>query len=176
MGFFDKIKENLSHGGINVVLTSPPTTSLNDAALPITVTLTNNEQPRIIKSITAEVLANSKDSAVDMFRNDARNQSAEQNYEVDQKVAVSHMDQPFQLEMGETKSVTINIPLNPTLNQQGQSANSGMFGEAMGLLAHMNAYGASFSQGHLKYSIRVTANIDGIVMGPSAEKPIQLVT
>lgn len=176
MGFFDKIKDNLSHGGVKVSLSAPGTVSFNEANFDVSVTITNSDEPRSINSVIVEILANSKDSTMDMIKNDANNQVAEENREIDQQVAVARNDQPFQIGTGETKTVNIIIPLNPTLNQQGQPANTGVVGEAMGLIQHLNAYGASASQNHLKYSVRASVHIEGIMLNPKAEQPLQVLS
>ncbi len=35
MGFFGKIKENLSHGGVKIQLQAPASVSMQDAVLPV---------------------------------------------------------------------------------------------------------------------------------------------
>ncbi len=171
MGIFSKIKDNLSHGGVAVSLIAPASVSMSNPVLPVTVNLVNNDQPRTVKSITAEILANSRDTAVDMLRNDTRNRMAQDNYVVDQVMAQSLLNEPFQLNSGETKTVTLNITLNLTANQQADGA----LGKIAGVIGKVNSFGAVFNQNHLTYSVRVTADIEGIALDPSADQPLQLV-
>lgn len=170
MGFFSKIKENLSHGGVSVSLTAPASVSVNDAVLPVQVSIANTDQPRTIKSITAEIIANSRDSTFDIATNDTRDRMASSNYTVDKVMAQTSESEPFQIGSGETKVITINITLNPAVNQP----TNGVLGSVVGVIAKVNSFGALVNQSHLSYAVRVTADVEGIALDPTDKQPLQL--
>src|SRR4051812_21279133 len=105
MGFFSKIKDNLGHGGVNIDFQAPASVSMNDANLPVNVTLTASNQQQINK-VTAEIIATTHDQAFNT--GSPENGTANESH----TVAVAEIAQPFALAAGETKTVQLNIVMN----------------------------------------------------------------
>lgn len=61
MSFFNKLKDNLTGGGVKLSMNAPSEFSLHDTTIPIELTITATE-PRTIKSLEYRLYKNAKDS------------------------------------------------------------------------------------------------------------------
>lgn len=61
MGFLDKLKDNLTGGGVKLSLSAPSEFGLHDTAIPVELTIVATE-PRTIKNIEYRLYKNAKDA------------------------------------------------------------------------------------------------------------------
>jgi hypothetical protein len=172
MGFFSKIKSNLTHGGVKLQLQMPDKISLQDAFLPVTVNLAAGDTPATIKKVKVELIAESQDMA---FSQPSGSANPPPPKIQQQTVAQAENNEQFTLGAGETKAVNLQIIMN-----QGNALQSELpQGSAGASIAHALGQLQSFSESNnnanrYNYSVNATAYVDGITFEPSDSHPIQV--
>jgi hypothetical protein len=163
MGFFSKIKSNLTHGGVKLQLQMPDKISLQDAFLPVTVNLAAGDTPATIKKVKVELIAESQDMAFSQPSGSANPPPPK----IQQQTVAQGA--------GETKAVNLQITMN-----QGNALQSELpQGSAGASIAHALGQLQSFSESNnnanrYNYSVNATAYVDGITFEPSDSHPIQV--
>jgi hypothetical protein len=165
MGFFSKIKDNLQHGGVKVHVTAPATAHRSDPSLSMQVTLTNNSEPRVIKSVHIALVSSAP------IANGANVSTNTNSREV---VAQQSFTQEINLAADEVRTLEISLPLgaqdvlaaalpdNPLAEQLGNAFQA------------LQTVAAATSGRNLDYRIEVSADVDGIAIDPSDSLPINM--
>ena len=166
MGFFSKIKQNFNHGGVSIEMSAPGSVRTSDANLPVTVNITNGPESQTIKRVTAEIIATSRNQS---FDTNATNQNSQTK-----TVARIDNNEQFTLAPNETKQVQLAL----TINGMGEAleAATGLDpNSAAGKIA--NKIAGAMSAGNVDaytYSLRVSADVDGIALDPAKSQPLQM--
>lgn len=99
MGFFDKLKRAFDTGGIDVEISVPDTFRWSDGTLPVSVTLTgNDEEPRTVTELELWLREDDDDSRTSRGRHQ-------------DGVKMTHAG-PIELGVGETINLDIEFPLS----------------------------------------------------------------
>lgn len=177
MGIFDRIKKNITHGGLSLEVQIPPSISANDPALPITATFTNSgAEPRMINKVTAQLTATTNNMAfrpADSPAVDDRNSTQPTS----QTLARTEVAQPFTLGPGQTQNVQLNIVMNEMALSNGMppAANPSQPQNTWTQLAQKAmAVEQSMNHGSYDYSVNVDADIEGIALDIGKSKSIQV--
>ncbi|HUD11381.1 MAG TPA: hypothetical protein VMS08_03145 [Candidatus Saccharimonadia bacterium] len=109
MGLFSKIKENFNHDGVKVQLRAPASVSMQDAQLPVTVTIAATTEAVQIKNVNVEIIGESRNEAFHTPTAGANTASQVTT----QVVARTQNTDGFALAPGETKQV--QLVLSPSL-------------------------------------------------------------
>lgn len=170
MGFFGKIKDNLNHGGVDITLQAPASASMQDASLPVTITVTNTSgQQHIIKSIKAEVVATSQNQNFGDPNNPSNSTQVTNNV-----VARADYAQQFPIMPAETKSVQVNIVMNAGSAIASQIPEGSGLAQVAGALQKLQSIGEALNPDSYSYTIRATADVEGIGLDPMKSQPIQI--
>lgn len=167
MGFFSKLKQNFTHGGVKVKLQAPASVSTQDAAVPVTVTVSASDGVQVIKGITVEIVAES--------RNQAFNNAGTSTAPAEQKtVARTENTESFTLAGGESRDIQIPIVMNAGAQLESQLPE----GSGMATVAHalqgLQNLSQAFDHTSYRYFVRATADVDGIALDPSDQQDIQV--
>lgn len=174
MGFFSKIKDNLSHGGVKVALQAPASISMEDATLPLAITLTGSDQPHSIKRVTAEILATSRNQGFSQINNPAIAGNANSSDTITTVFARAEDAQPFILQPGETKTIQLAIVINGTQVIADQlPAGSAMAG-VVGAFQKLQSVGQALNASSYTYTLKASADVEGIALDPASEQPLQV--
>lgn len=169
MGLFGKIKENFNHGGVKVSVQAPASVSMNDAAgLPVTVTLTNNDEQRTINKVSVEIIATSQDQGFDS--SGATNNTTSTN----KTVARADNTQPFALMPGETKSVQLTIVMNSGAAVAAQLPEGSGMAQVADALGKLQAVGEAMHGDSWTYQVQAKADVEGVTLDPMDQKPLQV--
>jgi hypothetical protein len=168
MGFLSKLKANIHHGGVKLAIQMPGTVT-SDQAIPVTVNITT-DTPQTINSITVRLEAEEREQGVNIAFGSNNMDNARDNNENTgyQMVAqVENRDQ-FTIAPGDTKTVSLQLYLNNI-----QFGQTGPMSQALGgVLQAIAAHG--FTHMSLVYRVHVSADVEGISLGPSESLPIQI--
>ena len=170
MSFFDKIKQNIEHGGVNVTLNAAQSVSQKDQTLPVTVTISNSpEMVRTIKSVTAEVQATENASGMSM----ALNNTVQVGNTTDDSemynmqtiiVAQANSAETFVLQPNESKTITLDIVIN-----------NGESNPTDGIMGHLANMAKKVNQNGYKYELHVKADVEGVSLDPHAHQALEIV-
>ena len=168
MGFFSKIKDNFTHGGVDVHLNAPPTTSMTDAFLDVSIEISAKDSSHTINSVAVELVAESRDK---VFTPGAS--SSEPMPEI-KTVARAENNQSFTINAGQTQLVNLQIVMNSgEAAKENLPENGAMQSIAQGLSSLSN-FANAMSQKSYRYSIRAIADVDGIAFDPSDTRDIKV--
>lgn len=168
MGLFGKLKENFNHGGIKVQLQAPASVSMNDATLPVTVSITASEEQKNIERVSVTIIAESHNQSFSQNSNDASPQSQQHT------VAESDYSQPFMLAPGETKTVEISLVMNQGAAITAQLPEGSGLAQVAGMFQKLQSVSEAMNGTSYEYFVKATAKIEGITFGPSYQQPIQI--
>jgi hypothetical protein len=163
MGFFSKIKENLNHGGVKVRLDAPASIAMQDGQVPVTITVVAGSSPARINGVKIEIVAESRSPSAQAagaapMRVVAETSNAEQ----------------FALNPGESKAVQLQFGMNlgaALADQLPKDSGMAQIAEALGGL---QAAADALSPSAESYYIKASADVDGVMLDPSAQRPIQV--
>jgi hypothetical protein len=170
MGFFSKIKQNFTHGGVKVTLHAPASTSMQGAALPVSVDITATDASQVIKSVRVEIIAVSRNKS---FNQPAGGSNTDPAY-TEQIVARTENVEGFTLQPNETKTVQLNITMNAGQAITSQLPQDSALGKAVQALQTLQSVSQVLDQNSYTYYVKATADVDGIAMDPSHKLPIQI--
>jgi hypothetical protein len=169
MGIFGSIKKNLSHGGVKLELSAPASVSMQDAGLPVSVTITAAEAAVHINSVKAEVIAQSQNMNFQQPRSGGANTST-----TIQTVGRAENTQPFDLTAGQSQTVQLNIVMNAGAAVAAQLPE----GSAMAGLAHglqqLQSLGEAMNPQSFTYHLQASADVEGVALDPSKQQPLQV--
>lgn len=157
MGFFSKLKHNLSHGGVKVDFDAPNSASFTDKAVDLKVKVTAKDACKI-NSIEAKLVSYPMGDT--------------QNAPVQQDLGTVTTKQAFDLAAGETKEVTVSLPLSVKGVVDDQS------NEAVKQIANVidkaDKVMKFMDQRQFAYDLIVTAAVEGVSFHPSKQHSIQM--
>jgi hypothetical protein len=170
MGFFSKIKDNITHGGVKVHVQAPSSVPGNQV-IPVTVTLTADSS-QTITSVKAELKAQVREEG--MMMGGGRGVSMNSNRSNYQTVAQVESRDPLSIGPGETKTVNLQLFLNGngTPNPLGQVGNLG--GALGGALQAVASVAQNLEHVSYLYSVHASAQVQGVSLDPSDKQPIQI--
>lgn len=171
MGFFGKLKNTLSRGGIKVQLQAPASASMNDPTIPTTVTVSASDKQETIERVTVSLLARSYDRGFMQPTNGSAN-NADQGQEL--TVAEANYTQPFIIQPGEVKTFQLAVVMNQGAAMASQLPEGSMAAKLAGALQGLQSLSELMNDTSYQYSIRATAKVSGVVFSPSQEQPLQL--
>lgn len=157
MGFFSKVKSNLSHGGVSLSLSAPDRIEKSQQNVPITVTMTATNNC-LIKSVSARI------------ERRYLNMTASNNQRQPTVLGSANYTTPFALNSGQPLSLDLNVSIAP-VDETGTD-HPALRSLVDTLEKASNAYDRA-SQRYEHYVI-VAADVDGIAMDPQADKRIYL--
>jgi len=167
MGLFSKIKQNLNHGGVDIDFEAPASVSMQDANVPVTVTLTA-DQAQQINRVTAELTRTS--------RNQAFNQSTVNDTSPIPDVTVARVDntQSIALAPGQSQTVQLNLVMNAGAAVQQQLPEGSAMAQVAGAISKLQTVSDSMNGDSYIYEIKVSADVEGISLDPSKIKAVQV--
>lgn len=158
MGFFSKIKENLQHGGVKIVLQSPSSLAAGATTIPVTVVLTAS-QPQNITKVTVQLLA----VAINRGNQYASNPSQRGYNESDQVLSAVDYSQPFSMTAGEVKTIPLEVIFD------------GNKPAVTGVLGGLQKLGNFLDSTAFYHQLSASANVEGIALDPSTTNNISLI-
>ena len=170
MGLFSKLKQNFNHGGVKVALQAPYSVSMQDAFCPVTTTITASDAPQTINKVSAEIVAESKNQIFQQPSAAATKSGA--TFEV---VARAENVQPFTLQVGETRTVQLNIVMNADAAMASdQEPNGGAMAQFAAMAQKLQSVSEAMNCGSYTYSIHAKADVEGIALDPGDSHNIQV--
>src|SRR4051812_37040347 len=100
MSIFGKLKENFNHGGIKIQLQAPASVSMNDATVPVTVSLSASGEQKTIERVTVTITARSYNQQFNEPVGDSSISSSPTFQGVQHVVAEVNYSQPFSIMPG----------------------------------------------------------------------------
>jgi len=165
MGFFDKIKQNFSHGGIKISLDVPNTLSETDSGFIAKVTLTNDgTAPQTIKSLKVALVE-------DHGMANSQNQQSGIQYK---DIATSTQEGPIVLAAGETKQLDIAVALNFGKFLGESVPDNPIINAAASVLGAIQNVSEAMNTQNYRHYVQVVADVDGVAFDPSAKSDVQL--
>lgn len=160
MSFFSSIKDNLTHGGVEVRVEAPGSASMQHGTIPVTVYVTAGSKSATIKGVRAELVAEPTRIVT--------NQQAPASPAVPQVLAAVENGESFILNSGEEHTVQLELVMNwGSALSQVLPEGSGLSGVAKTLQAIQSTAEALDQSTDKKYLIRATADVEGIALDPS---------
>lgn len=174
MGFFGKIKDNLTHGGVDVSLQSSGVVPLS-GTYACTVQITAKKAPQTVKSISLRLIREERkagtvmsfgSSQPSMTFGTSRAGRSSNELRVD-TIAEMQNTEPFALAAGETKAIQLNLTTG-----SGQAVEvSGAFAAIAGIAKGLEKLAG---HGNAVYKLNATVDVDGIALDPSASQTVQV--
>ena len=159
MGIFDKIKANITHGGVKVSLVSNGQVP-RQGNYPFSVIVTAKDSPQSVNKITARITyRDQRESGSGGYRATRSNEPAQERL-----VAQVENTQPFTLAAGESREIPMVIGVNAPSLETG-----GTLGSMLGFA------GAAFQRAGAVYMLRAEADVEGIMLDPGETQYIQIV-
>lgn len=165
MGFFAKIKENLTKGGVKISLDSPGSARLSDPFVPLTINVTNGETARDIKVI-----------GVKLEKKWIEKHGDHTSHKRDDVVTYQIPESSFTLQPNETKSFAVTLPLSASeaFSQSGQDNEA--IETAAGVFDKVVSVANAMDNKDYSYSLIAWADVDGIAIDPSDRNSITLLS
>lgn len=160
MGFFDKLKENITHGGVKLQLQAPGSVSMSDAAVPVSVTLTADDKPRNISNVKVEVIAETT--------------SPGPSNATRRVIATVQSTQPFTLAPGTSQTVQLNLAMNIGAAAAEALDPNPILAAAAKFVGNIAQAAEAMDTRQYRYTMQATAQVDAIAFNPSASQPIQV--
>ncbi len=174
MGFFSKIKDNLSHGGIKVDLQAPASISMQDATLPVTITLTGGTEPHTVNRVTAEIQATSRNQSFSQPNQPAMAGSPNSAQTTTTTVARAENAQPFVIQPGEIKTIQLAIIVNGTQVIADQLPEGGAMAGVVGAFQKLQSVSQALNENSYTYTVEAKADVEGIALDPAKSQPLQM--
>ncbi len=167
MGFFNKLKENFNHGGVKVQLQAPASISMNDATMPVTVTLTSSEQQTV--SLVSVIIQGQS-------HNQGFTQGNSLNQSQSQQVTMARADyaQPVTLMPGESKEIPVTVTINQGAAMAAQLPQDGAMAQVAGMLQKLQSVSEIMNDDSYQYFVEARAKVEGIAFSPSVRQPLQI--
>lgn len=171
MGFFSKIKENFTHGGVKLQLAAPASVSMQDAQLPVTVTVQAGTEQVQIDRVDVEIIAESQDQS---FGQPTGTSGSTTPNVTQQVVAQAGFAEPFVLAAGEVKQVPLSITMNVGASMQSQLPEGSALAGVAHALQGLQSVSEALNHHDFTYTLRATAKVDGILLGPQTQQSLQI--
>jgi len=169
MGLFDKIKQNVSHGGVKVQVQAPSSVPGNQV-IPVVVTLTADNQ-QTINNVKAEIKAEAKEEGLSI----GNGVGVQQGRTTAQTIAQVESRQPFSIGPGETKTVNLQLYINGSTGAVNPSGlPNDMSGGAGGAVQAITSLMQGLGHVHYIYTVHASADVEGVAIDPGDKMPIQI--
>jgi hypothetical protein len=177
MGIFSKLRADMNHGGVKLQVQVPSSVAA-DQVIPVTVNLTT-DTPRTINSITAELQSQAREQGIGLGGNNGisgRGVGVNQSTTNYQKVAEVKSSEPFMLNPGETKAVSLQLYLNGSAtNASPMGQLGGMPGAVGSMLQGLAAARQELERVTYTYRVHVSADVADVGVGPNDNEPVQII-
>ncbi len=168
MGFFGKLKQNFTHGGIKLQLAAPATVSENDVSFQAAVTVLN--QGEAVQTVGPIVVSLIEDRS----ETDAFQATDTQQNQGNREMASATSPELFELQPGETKSIDVTVPINiGKFAEKILPQNSGLAAVA-NILGKVESVSEALNNQHFRHFVQASAKVQGISFGASAQSEIRL--
>lgn len=165
MGFFGKIRDNFSHGGVKVRLQAPSSVT-NNQVIPISVTITAGESPQTINKIKADIRVQTREQGIGL------NGGVDDGETTEQIIAQVEDREPFTLAPNETRTIQLQIALDTS---SGTGFPTGQInGAVAGVLQSIASVAGNFENVSRSYTVHASADVAGISLDPTDHQPIQV--
>lgn len=166
MGFFSKIKQNFSHGGIQLTMQAPSSVSESDASFTVIVTLTNEgTTSQQIKQLEVKLVE-------DHTRQQSQTNSA--GMQPNRDIATAQQSTPFTVNPGEAKAVELTVAMNIGKYVNEVLPDNGLVNAAAKVLGGIQTVTETIQNQNYEHYIEAIADVEGITFDPSARSRIQL--
>ncbi len=155
MGLFSKIKKNLSHGGVKIQLEAPASTSIKDAGLPVSITVTATDSLAPVKAVRAEIIAESNNQSF----SSPSDSGMDNSQSTLQTVARAENVEPFTLAPGESKTIELKIIMNAGSAIADQLPGGGAGAAIAKGLARLETISETLNQNSYTYQLQGTADL-----------------
>lgn len=166
MGFFGKLKQNFTHGGVDVKLQAPASASTTEASIPVTVTVSATDSPQTVNKVRAEIVAQSNNQA---FNTSTSSQGSSRR-----TVAQSENAQQFVVNPGQSVTVQLSIVMNAGAAIADQLPEGSGLAQIAGAIEKLQDVANVLNQDSYTYEVIATADVAGIALDPSDSAPIQI--
>jgi len=172
MGFFSKLKQDLSHGGIKLNIQAPATVQEQDASFNAQVIIT-------ISGEAAQTINQIKVSLIEDHTEHSNFQAGQQNNSMPngpilKELSSAIYSEGFTINPGETKTITVQVPLNMGKLASQALPQNGALTAAANVLGKLETVTDAMNNSHYRHYIQAVADVAGIHMSPSARADIQL--
>ncbi|CAN5411313.1 hypothetical protein BH09PAT4_BH09PAT4_01810 [soil metagenome] len=165
MGFFSKIKQNLQHGGVDISLQAPASISMQDAVMPVVVTVVAKDTVSTINKVRVEVYRQSNNRSFG---------STQQASPTSDSIALSENTEVFTLNPGESKSIQLSIVMNEAKTFADALPEGSAMAQVAGAFQRLESVKNVLDQNSYTYSIKGSADVEGVMLDPSASQPLQI--
>jgi len=167
MGLFNKLKQNLDHGGVKVHLQAPSSVPSNQV-IPVSVTVEANS-PQTINSLKVELKVEMREQGMSL------NGGYNSGRTTAQTVAQVESREPFSLGANESKTVQLELYLGGNnASPMGPLGALGGGGALGGALKAAAALAGNFENVSRLYSLHAHVDVANISIDPSDKQPIQI--
>lgn len=158
MGLFNKLKDNLTGGGVKVTLDAPDHLTLNTVDIPVSITVTNGGTQCYVKQVILQLVEVAEERSLGYSDDDSG--STEERTVMEIK-----SDESFNLSPNETKVLVLSLTpeKEPDVNPNSVAAR------AKGVFAKVS--GALDSSDH-SYYLKARVDVVGIALDPSCRKDV----
>lgn len=167
MSIFSTIKQNFTHGGVDIKLQAPGSASMQDASVPVTVTITAGNDPQTINKIIVEIIAESRSQSLNTTGSSTPSASAN-------TVARTEYTVPFSLVANETKSIEIATTINSGAQLVDALPEGSAAAQVASVFQTLQTASQALSNTTYEYWVRAIADVEGITFDPSDKQRIQM--
>jgi hypothetical protein len=172
MGFFSKLKQDLSHGGIKLNVQAPATVQEQDASFNAEITIAGSgEAAQTINHIKVSLKEDHTEH--NNFQTGQQNNTMP-NGPVLKELSSAIYSESFAINPGETKTITVAVPLNVGKLASQALPQNGALAAAAGVLGKLETVADAMNNTHYRHYVEAVAEVAGIRMSPSARADIQL--
>lgn len=168
MGFFSKLKQNFTHGGVKVQLEAPATVSQQDPNFVSSVTVTNGgDSPQTINVVKVSLIENK-------IQPERSGQSASGAGDLFRELSKAEESRQFILNPAESRHFTITVPMNFGKYISEQSQDNGLISGIASALGTIQTVADAMDPSHYDYFIEAKVDVEGITFDPSDKSRVQL--
>jgi len=172
MGIFSSFEKNLTHGGVKIEMQAPASVSMQDANVPVSVTVTAGGSPVHINGARAQIFAESQNRN---FNQGSQNPASTSPNMGPKSVALADNDQPFDLAPGQSQAVQLNIVMNAGAAIAAQLPEGSTAAGIVHDLQQLQSLGEAMNSQSYTYYVQASVDVEGIALDPSKRQPIQII-
>lgn len=169
MGLFDSIKQNFTQGGVEVRIHAPASVSMEDASMPVGVTLTASDATQTINRVRVELIAETNAQSFSQ-PGDANSGSGYSS----QTVAQIEDNTVIVLGPGETKEIQLAIAMNQGALLGEQLPEGSGMAQVASMIEKLQNVSSALNQSSYRYHVKATADVEGVAFDPSDTQSIQI--
>jgi hypothetical protein len=160
MGFFSKLKKQVSTGGIKVALTPPNAVSLGDESAECSLTLTSSDERQEIHNVYVElVLERTEHHSTNVSFSGQQSGTQYQNQDTTNRYDLARVDLgPTSIEANQSRNYTVTVPLDALRSQGAGGVELGDSTLANAAESFLRA-GSNYRD---QYELRAVVELDGM--------------